>query len=151
MEQFIKKNEVRWADLDPNFHMLHSKYYDIGGYCRMSLLVERGITPLFMKQNNIGPIVFREECIFKKEINFGDEIFVNVKIQKRTTDGARWTMVHEIWKNTDTLAAIITCDGAWMNTRLRKLAIPPHEIRVLFEDMPKTEDFIIYIKEPGKP
>ncbi len=150
MKEFIKKLEVRWADLDPNFHMLHSKYYDLGASCRMAYLVEKGITPSFMKQHHIGPIIFREECIFKREISFGDEITVNVRMQKLMSDGSRWTMVHEVWKNGDTLAALMTCDGAWMNTQLRKLAIPPAEVMKIFEDAPRTKDFIEYTKETIK-
>ncbi|MEO7523150.1 MAG: acyl-CoA thioesterase [Ferruginibacter sp.] len=150
MDNYSKKVEIRWADLDPNFHMLHSKYYDLGGYCRMSFLVEKGITTLYMKQNSIGPILFREECIFKREVSFGDDVSVNLKLQKITTDGSRWTMLHEIWKNTDTLAALITCDGAWMETTLRKLAQPPGEILALFEEAPKTDDFIIFSKDSTK-
>jgi acyl-CoA thioester hydrolase len=150
MKEFLKKIEVRWADLDPNFHMLHSKYYDLGASCRMAYLVEHGITPAFMKQHNIGPIIFREECIFKKEISFGDEIVVNVKLQKLSSDGARWSMVHEVWKNGNTLAAQMTCDGAWMDTVIRKLAVPPASVMNIFEDAPRTDDFIIYTKETVK-
>jgi len=29
---------------------------------------------------------------------------------------SRWTMIHEIWKNNDTLGAIVTIDGAWIDT-----------------------------------
>ncbi|MBI1782589.1 MAG: thioesterase, partial [Sphingobacteriales bacterium] len=43
--EYSKLVEVRWADLDPNFHVLHSKYYDFGAYIRMSYLTENGITP----------------------------------------------------------------------------------------------------------
>ena len=147
MEDFVINIQVRWADLDPNFHMLHSKYYDLGAQSRITYLVAKGITPAFMKQHNIGPIIFREECIFKREISFGDDITINVKIQKMTEDCSRWTMVHEIWKNADTLAAITTCDGAWMNTALRKLAVPPLAVAKVFENAPRTEDFMIYSKE----
>ena len=150
MQPYIKTIEVRWADLDPNFHMLHSKYYDLGAYCRMSYLVEKGITPAFMKQHHIGPIIFREECIFKREIGFEDKISINVKIQKINHDCSRWSMVHEIWKNEHTLAAVITCDGAWMDTKLRKLAIPPAEVQKTFEEAPRTDDFIFYKKEETK-
>ncbi len=150
MNEFIKKIEVRWADLDPNFHMLHSKYYDLGATCRIAFLVQQGVTPAFMQEHSIGPVIFREECIFKKEISFGDDITVNVKVQKLSSDGSRWTMVHEVWKNGSILAAEMTCEGAWMNTQLRKLAVPPAMVMKVFEDGPKTADFIIYTKEPSK-
>ncbi len=141
MNDFVKKIEVRWADLDPNFHVVHSKYYDFGAYCRMAFLVENGLTPLFMQQHNIGPILFREECVFKREVLFGDEITINVKLDKLTADFGRWTMIHEIYKNGETLAAVITADGAWLNTTIRKLTVPPQVVINLFEIAPKTVTF----------
>src|SRR6478672_2850852 len=107
MKEFIKTLEVRWSDLDPNFHMLHSRYYDIGAYCRMSYMVDNGLSQELMAAQHIGPILFREECIFKRELRFGDSVKVDVEITKATPDFARWSMVHQIWKNEDILAAII--------------------------------------------
>ena len=143
MNNFIKSIEVRWSDLDPNFHVLHSKYYDFGAYCRMAFLIENGLSPATMLEHKIGPILFREECVFKKEILFGDKVTVNVKVDKVTADFGRWTMIHEIYKNDETLAAIITADGAWLNTTIRKLTVPPAVIISLFESAPKTASFKI--------
>ena len=141
MNNFIKNIEVRWSDLDPNFHVVHSKYYDFGAYCRMAFLIENGLSPSFMQEQNIGPILFREECVFKREILFGDKVTVNVKLDKVTADFGRWTMIHEIYKSEDTLAAIITADGAWLNTAIRKLTLPPAIVISLFESAPKTATF----------
>ena len=141
MEQYSKKLEVRWADLDPNFHVLHSKYYDFGAYCRMSFLTEHGITPAVMIENNIGPIIFREECVFKREIKFGDELEVFLKLSKCNEDASRWSMVHELWTNGDTLAALITIDGAWLDTKLRKLAKPPEVCKFGLNLIPKSDNF----------
>ena len=141
MEQYSKKLEIRWADLDPNFHVLHSKYYDFGAFCRMSFFTEHGITKAVMMENNIGPIIFREECIFKREIKFGDELEVFLKLSKCNEDGSRWSMVHELWTNGNTLAALITIDGAWIDTAIRKLAKPPELCNICLNFMPKTEDF----------
>ena len=143
MDNFIKNIEVRWSDLDPNFHVLHSKYYDFGAYCRMAFLVENGLGPATMLEHKIGPLLFREECVFKKEIFFGDKVTVNVKVDKVTADFGRWTMISEIYKNDETLAAIITADGAWLNTSIRKLTVPPAVVISLFEIAPKTASFKI--------
>lgn len=141
MQEYSKKLEIRWADLDPNFHVLHSKYYDFGAYCRMSFLTGHGITPALMIEKNIGPIIFREECLFKREIKFGDELTVFLKLSKCNPDASRWSMVHELWTNGDTLAAVITIDGAWMDTKIRKLTIPPEICKVGFDLIPKTDNF----------
>jgi acyl-CoA thioester hydrolase len=143
MNTFQKNIEIRWADLDPNFHVLHSKYYDFGAYCRMAFLVENGLTPAMMMKQHFGPIIFREECIFKREIIFGDAVFINVKIDKVSLDFGRWTMIHKIYKNDETLAAIVTVDGAWMDTAVRKLTLPPSEVINLFGIAPKTDSFHI--------
>lgn len=141
MESFEKKIEIRWSDLDPNYHLRHSAYYDYGAYSRICFLNEHGLTPEIMQQHNIGPVLFREECLFKKEIKFADTIMVNVKLDKSTPDFARWTMVHELWKNENVLAAIITVDGAWLDTKLRKLAKLPDSLKAAFEKMPRTSKF----------
>lgn len=138
---YTKKIEIRWADLDPNFHVLHSKYYDYGAFCRMSFITEHGLTPAWMQENNIGLIIFREECFFKREIKFGDEVIVHLKLSKCKADASRWSMVHEIWTNGDTLAAVIHIDGAWIDTKIRKITIPPEIGRNCLLQIPKTDDF----------
>jgi acyl-CoA thioester hydrolase len=50
-------------------------------------------------------------------------------------------MMHDIWKN-ETLAAVITIDGAGMDTVKRKLVTPPEIFQRAFELIPKTENFI---------
>ncbi|CAN5409649.1 hypothetical protein BH11BAC3_BH11BAC3_09760 [soil metagenome] len=141
MQPYIKNPEIRWSDLDPNFHLRHSVYYDYGAFSRISYLNENGITPQFMLEHNIGPVLFREECVFKKEIKFGDKLMINLKLDKSTPNMSRWTMIHEIWKNEDVLTAIITVDGAWLDTHLRKLAKPPQQFLDAFDKLPKTDRF----------
>lgn len=141
MESFEVKLEIRWSDLDPNFHVLHSKYYDFGAFCRMAFLVKNGLTPELMQQYHIGPILFREECFFKKEIKFGDDISINLKLSKMTSDFTRWSMEHELWKNDHILAASINIDAAWMDTQQRKLAAPPPVIKKIFDSIPKSANF----------
>ena len=140
MNEYSKKIEIRWSDVDPNFHVRHSVYYDFGAYCRVCFLTEHGITPAVMFQHHIGPILFREECVFKREIKFGDEITINFKLEKVSADYSKWTMIHEIWKNGDTLAAILTVDGAWMDTQLRKITKPPESFIAGFDAIPKVSN-----------
>ena len=132
MTDYFKQIEIRWSDLDPNFHLRHSVYYDFGAYVRISFMNEHGLTPQVLTHLHIGPIVFREECVFKREIKFGDEVKINLMVEKAKDDFSRWTMVHEIWKNGDTLSAVITLDGAWMDTVKRKLTVPPDSFKEIF-------------------
>lgn len=94
-----------------------------------------------MREHNFGPVIFREECIFKKEIRPEDKISINLTLAKATRDYARWTMQHHIFKNNEIVAAIITLDGAWIDISQRKLTIPPIEVHKGFEQMPQAEHF----------
>jgi acyl-CoA thioester hydrolase len=50
-------------------------------------------------------------------------------------------------KNGDTLSAIITIDGAWIDTEKRKLAIPPESFKQIFEQVPRAENFEWIVKK----
>jgi acyl-CoA thioester hydrolase len=142
MESFVKEVQIRWSDLDPNFHLRHSVYYDWGALSRIDFLESRGLTTAVMQRLHFGPIIFREECIFKKEIKRGDIVTISCDAIKARKDYSRWSIRHEIMKNGDTLCAILTLDGAWMNIIERKLAAPPLEVKNAFDDMPRSKDFI---------
>jgi acyl-CoA thioester hydrolase len=141
MTGYSKNIEVRWSDMDPNFHLRHSVYYDWAAFMRLTFLLEHAITPAVMRELHFGPILFREECVFKREVAFGDKISVNLLATKSRRDLSRWSMIHEIWKNNDTLSAVVTVDGAWLDTKIRKLATPPAMIQSVFDTLPKAENF----------
>ena len=97
--------QIRWADLDPNFHVLHSKYYDFGAFCRMVYLTENGISTALLTENNIGPILLKEDCTFRRELKFEDKVSINLKISWYSKNGARWGMQHQIFIITTTVCA----------------------------------------------
>ena len=142
MATFSKQLSFRWSDLDPNFHLRHSAYYDFGAQHRVEILAQLGLTLRVMQKEHVGPILFREECVFRKEINLSDEIIMQTKMAKMKDDASRWSIVHEFYRE-EVLCAVITVDGAWMDTKLRKLASPTPQIVVdALSTFPKTADFI---------
>lgn len=141
MISYTKPVETRWSDLDPNFHLRHSVYYDFGAYVRMCFLTENGLPTSVLMQHNLGPILFREECIFKREIHFNDVISINLVLKQCSATYSRWTMQHEIIKNGSIVSAIITVDGAWMDTSKRRLTVPSAIVSPTFEKLPRSEDF----------
>ena len=141
MPTFSKQLSFRWSDLDPNFHLRHSVYYDFGAQHRVEILEQLGLSLRVMQKEHIGPILFREECVFRKEINLADVITMQTKMAKMNDDASRWSIVHELYRD-DVLCAVITVDGAWMDTKLRKLASPTPEIVVeALNTFPKAATF----------
>ena len=95
-----------------------------------------------MVEHNIGPILFREESVFRKEVRLGDKLQIDLRLAAASPSFARWTIKHNIIKNDNILAAVITVDGAWIDIKRRKLATPPEEVISTFNEMPRTEDFV---------
>jgi acyl-CoA thioester hydrolase len=104
--------------------------------CRTEFLVLNGITPALMQRLQFGPIIFREEAVFKKEIKFGDTLLIDMNLVKSRRDFSRWTIAHDIKKSDGTLCAVVTIDGAWINVAERKLFVPPAEVVAVFSKAP---------------
>jgi acyl-CoA thioester hydrolase len=141
LQSFVRPIQIRWADLDPNFHLRHSVYYDYGALCRIVFFEEFGLSTSRMQDLQFGPILFREEAVFRKEIRMGDVLTIDLELTKSRKDFSRWTIRHQLVKNKEILAATLTVEGAWINTSLRKLATPPGSLTEIFEKMPRSEGF----------
>jgi acyl-CoA thioester hydrolase len=141
MQKYSQTIQIRWADIDANRHLRHSVYYDYGAAMRMNVLSERGLTTKKLEEFMLGPILFREEAIFRREVLLEDQISLNVELVKVTEDYGRWSLRHHFTKGDGALAAILNIDGAWMDLSKRKLAVPNEFIRNIFQDFPKSEDF----------
>lgn len=141
MEKFLLPIQVRWSDIDQNRHLRHSAYYDYGAMARIECFSSQGLTNFKLEELHIGPILFREEAIFKREIKFEDKITIDMVVTKATADYSRWSFQHHIYKEDGTVAAILNLDGAWLDIIQRKLASPPEFIQSIFQNFPKSNDF----------
>jgi len=141
MTSFSKIISIRWADIDPNFHMRHSAYYDFGAQQRIEIIQNLGLTLKLMQEQQFGPILFREECVFKKEIRLSDTITIHCRLAKRNEDASRWTIQHDFTSEDNRCCAILTVDGAWIDTRQRKLLSPmPKIVTDIFDTFPLIEN-----------
>lgn len=142
MTNLFRENvQIRWADIDANRHLRHSVYYDYGASMRMNALTSNGLSMKKLEELGLGPVLFREEAIFKREILFEDTITIDVVVVRARQDFSRWSLRHHFTKADGTLAAIINIDGAWIDLTKRKLAVPGDFISHVFAEFPKSEDF----------
>ena len=141
MDKFLFPIQLRWSDIDQNRHLRHSAYYDYGATARVAFFSERGLSNAKLEEYNIGPILFREEAIFKREIKFEDKISIDIQVTKALPDFSRWSIRHHLYKDDNVLAAVLNMDGAWIDIAKRKLAIPNQAIQKVFIDFPKAEEF----------
>jgi len=143
MDVFEKTFEVRWADVDANQHMRHSAYYDYAAHLRVQLLEALGMGVRLLAKNKIGPVLFREEAKFFREIGIIAEIRVNVQLKSMRADGSRWTFVHEFYKDEGEVATLVTVDGAWLDLTQRKLTALPQQLLDYTNEIPRTNDFCL--------
>lgn len=132
---------LRWADFDANFHLRHSVYYDFGASARLEYLGQCGLSYEMMQAGHFGPILFREEAIFRREVRMGDQIYINMLVTKLRRDYARFSFRHEITREDGTVCAVLNVDGAWIDTELRKLMVPSANLGHIMESLPKSADF----------
>jgi acyl-CoA thioester hydrolase len=133
---------LRWADLDPNGHVRHSIYYDWGAMVRITYLEGKGVGLGWMARNAIGPVLFREEARFMREIRFGDQLHMDLRLGAASPDGRKWQMRHRILRG-DEVFATLEVEGAWLDLRARKIVVPPEDIVHAVADLARTEDFTV--------
>ncbi len=130
MSFFNKKVSLRWSDLDPNYHLRHSSYHDLADQYRLEILHQQGVTLQVMKEQHFGPIIFREECVFIKEIRFGDEIEIDIRLSEISADFSKWSVVHQFIDKEGLIRAKLIVEGSWIDTHLRKVATPVPRIAI---------------------
>ncbi len=141
MSTYAVPVQIRWADIDQNRHLRHSAYYDYGAMVRMVFLNAHGLTTDKLEQLKIGPVLFREEALFKREIKLEDRITVDLELLKATADFSRWSIRHRFVKEGGTLAAVVQIDGAWIDLVKRKLTVPDEFVRGVFKAFPVAAEF----------
>ena len=139
--EFEREFEVRWADLDPNRHLRNTAYSDYATHTRFSVLIEHGFTPSRFEELSFGPVVFREETRFMREVAMGDKVTIAVPVAGLSAEASRCCIGHQVLRADGATAAVVTLEGSWLDLKTRKLTLPPAELRDLFLRMPKTQDF----------
>jgi acyl-CoA thioester hydrolase len=132
-----------WSQIDANRHLRHSAYADFAAQARINLLNSIGLDDHIFAQYNLGPILFREELIYQREIRLGDRVQVTCELTKSRADGSRFSFRQEIYRGDGILSAIVNVDGAWIDLERRKLIALPNELNQKIALIPKSSDYEI--------
>jgi acyl-CoA thioester hydrolase len=143
MENVFFEGKVLWSQIDSNNHLRHSAYADFGAQARIEILGKLGFDSKILAQLKIGPILFREELIYLREIVPGDSVKVTCEMSHCRKDGSRYSFSQAIYRGDGIQAAQINIQGAWIDIEKRKLTGLPSEWADKFLDIPKTKDFIL--------
>lgn len=136
------EGQVLWSQIDANQHLRHSAYADFAAQARLNMLQQLGLKPTLLLEQKIGPVLFREELFYLREVALNDTIKMTCELSKSRADGSRWSIRHEMYRGDGVKAAIINVDGAWIDMEKRKLTLLPVEISALFMKANRTSDYI---------
>lgn len=132
---------TKWADFDPNRHMRHSAYNDYAAEVRVRFFAEHGFSIDEFAKLHIGPVLFKEETSFFKEINISENLRVTMTLEAASKNLERWRFTHNIYNSKGILAAEVKVYGAWINLLERKLCAPPKAFIAIFKNLTKATDF----------
>jgi acyl-CoA thioester hydrolase len=134
--------KVMWSHLDANMHMRHSAYADFAAQARIEALDELGLDLKTFQRLHIGPILFKEETTYLREVGINEEITIRTELTASRKDGSRWALRHELYKGDGVKAAVIKVEGAWIDVLKRKLAALPEELAQHFMELPRSADYV---------
>ncbi len=136
-----------WANFDPNRHMRHTAYSDYAAEVRARFFLKHDLSLEEFAKMHIGPVIFKEETVYYKEIKMGTDISVNMQLTAATENLDRWEFTHQIFNDKKEVSAIVKVQGAWIDLQKRKLTGLPAEVLQKLQSLPKSEDFKIIEKK----
>lgn len=141
MEHVFYRGQVIWAQIDANRHLRHSAYADICAQARANMLTGIDLSLHTIAKSGIGPVLFREELIYYREILADQYIYVTVEMTRYNKKNSRFSFRHTIFKDDETRCAVVNVDGAWIDIEQRKLTRLPVAWDEKIAKLPKSEDF----------
>ncbi len=135
-------HEVRWQDLDANWHLRNTAYAELGIHTRIKYFTEHGFPIEQFQELGFGPVLFREETRYFREVRSGERVSYTMKLAGFSPDGSHFEIHHDVLTADGVLAAVHRVEGAWMVLAGRKLRLPPVQLRAALESLPRTDDFV---------
>lgn len=125
---YSKTFEVRWADCDANNHMRHSAYADMAAHTRVNFLASIGLTDQWLKENQLGPVLFKETTEYYSEVFINEILTVTVEPYLSSGSKKTFTMQSKLYKANGELAARVMIHNALIDLKLRKVVELPGKV-----------------------
>ncbi|MFQ5635693.1 MAG: acyl-CoA thioesterase [Gammaproteobacteria bacterium] len=146
---YLQRFRVLYSDLDTNGHVANTSYLRYSLDTRVGYLLANGLTAEMMRESGFGPVVFREELTYRKELFAAEDIEVRYWVRSLNADGIRFDLCTAIHRQDGELAARVDIQGGWMNLARRRLQrglVPRlHGLRtaeIEIEEFPGDDQFL---------
>ena len=141
MTPFTLTLQVRWTDIDINWHMRNTAYSEYGTETRLQYLSSNGFPPSRFQEQGFGPVILREETKYLREVFLGERLSFSFLLAGHSEDGSHFELHHDVRRADGVLAAILRVEGGWMDIVRRKLQRPPEDLLAAMSEVSRTDDF----------
>jgi acyl-CoA thioester hydrolase len=148
---FEHRFRVGWSDLDANAHMGNTSYLDHASNTRMIFFSQHGFSVGRFASEKFGPVVMRDELVYRKELRLMDEFTVSFESAGISYDGVRFRVRNTFYNTANDVAATVTSEGVWFDLERRRPRVPPHDLESLMRALGRSSDYAeIPSKTPPK-
>lgn len=147
MKAYTRNVEIRWSDLDPNWHVANSAIAQFFIHGRVGYLESIGADSRKLESLQLGPVLLQENFYYLKEIHASDKQ-VEVKIMNGgySEDGRFYKLDQELHTTRSGLSVYSSVLFVWMNLITRKIDKLPEEFFHKFQELEQSSDFKILDK-----
>ncbi len=139
---------VGWGDLDANQHLANTAILDHAADTRVTFFARCGFPGPRFAELRIGPVIVRDELVYRKELRLMDEYTVDLVTVGLSPDGVRFAVENTFRNAASEVTAIVTSEGLWFDLDRRKPRIPPPDLDAAMRSMPRGDR---YRELPSRP
>jgi acyl-CoA thioester hydrolase len=107
----------------------------------MHFFSQNGFTVSRFASERFGPVVIRDELVYRKELKLMEEFRVDLEVGGLSRDGVRFRVRNTFRNAAGEVSAIVTSDGVWFDLDSRKPRLPPQDLDNLMRALKHTQDF----------
>lgn len=141
MDKFSVEMTATWDDIDMNGHARNTAYSEYAIHGRIAFFADRGLTPDVFRDLGLGPVLLREELLYKRELFLLEKVLVTCEMTRASRDFRKFSFRQEILKSTGKVAAQVTVDWVWIDLGSRKIVAPPPLLQKKCEEFQQSADF----------
>ncbi len=132
---------VGWGDLDANNHMANVAFLHHAADTRIAYFARRGFPGSRFGVERLGPVITKDELVYRKELRLGDEYTVDLYAVGLSPDGVHFSIRNTFRDASGELVAVVTSEGVWFDLDSRRPRAPPPELDAAQRSMPRSETF----------
>lgn len=138
---YEQRFRVGWSDLDGNAHMGNTSYLDHASNTRILFFAENGFIAARFASEKFGPVVVRDELVYRKELRLTDEFTVDFETAGLSGDGVRFRVRNTFRNTANEVVAAVTSEGVWFDLERRRSRVPPLDLDNLMHALQRSNDF----------